>query len=129
MLKYFHNQSRHQIFRKYCSRLWNLQISSLAYLWSNLFVLNFRGHLIIYLISSLHNFHNRKINFWYNKLYPSRTTPWKLSKDGVFSGPYFPVFGLNTGKWGPEKTLYSDTFRSDYFLVQEKRPFCVKLVV
>ena len=27
-----------------------------------------------------------------------------------FSGPYFPVFGLNTGKYGPEKTPYSDTF-------------------
>ena len=22
---------------------------------------------------------------------------WKVSKYGVFSGPYFPVFGLNTG--------------------------------
>ena len=27
-----------------------------------------------------------------------------MSKYGVFSGPYFPVFGLNTGKYGPEKT-------------------------
>ena len=24
------------------------------------------------------------------------TTAWKVSKFGVFSGPYFPVFGLNT---------------------------------
>ena len=23
-------------------------------------------------------------------------TAWKVSKYGVFSGPYFPVFGLNT---------------------------------
>ena len=29
---------------------------------------------------------------------------WKVSKYGVFSGPYFPVFG-------PEKTPYLDTFR------------------
>ena len=26
------------------------------------------------------------------------------------SGPYFPVFGLNTGKYGPEKTPNLDTF-------------------
>ena len=26
------------------------------------------------------------------------------SVHGVFSGPYFTVFGLNTGKYGPEKT-------------------------
>ena len=29
-----------------------------------------------------------------------------MSKYGVFSGPYFPVFGLNTGKYGPQKTPY-----------------------
>ena len=27
-----------------------------------------------------------------------------------FSGPYFPVFGLNTGKYGQEETPYLDTF-------------------
>ena len=27
-------------------------------------------------------------------------------KHCVFSGPYFPVFGLNTGKYEPEKTSY-----------------------
>ena len=37
-------------------------------------------------------------------------TAWKVSKYGVFSGPYFPVFGLNTGIYGPEKTSYLDTF-------------------
>ena len=26
------------------------------------------------------------------------------------SGPYFPVFGLNTGKYRPEITPYLDTF-------------------
>ena len=30
-------------------------------------------------------------------------TVWKVSKYGVFSGPYFLVFELNTGKYGPEK--------------------------
>ena len=32
-------------------------------------------------------------------------TAWKVSKYGVFSGPYFPVFG-------PEKTSYLDTFHA-----------------
>ena len=27
-----------------------------------------------------------------------------------FSGPYIPVFGLNTGKCGPGKTPYLDNF-------------------
>ena len=30
-------------------------------------------------------------------------TMWKVSKYRVFSGPYFPAFGLNTGKCRPEK--------------------------
>ena len=34
-----------------------------------------------------------------------------LPKYRVFSGPYFPVFSPNTGKYGPEKALYLDTFR------------------
>ena len=37
-------------------------------------------------------------------------TASKVSKYGVFSGPCFPVFGLNTGKYGPENTPYLDTF-------------------
>ena len=37
-------------------------------------------------------------------------TVWKVSKYGVFSGPYFPVFSLNTRNYGPEKTPYLDTF-------------------
>ena len=35
-----------------------------------------------------------------------------MSKYGVISGPYFPVLGLNTGKYGPEMTPYLDTFRA-----------------
>ena len=34
---------------------------------------------------------------------------------GVISGPYFPVFGLNTGKYGPEVTPYLETFHVVYF--------------
>ena len=41
-------------------------------------------------------------------------TAWKVSKNGVFSGPSFPafVFSPNTGKYGPEKTPYLDTFHA-----------------
>ena len=33
-----------------------------------------------------------------------------MSKYGVFSGPYFPVLSPNTGKYGPEKFPYLDSF-------------------
>ena len=36
----------------------------------------------------------------------------KVSKYAVLSGPYFPVFVLNTGKYRPEKTTYLDTFHA-----------------
>ena len=39
-------------------------------------------------------------------------TVWKVSKCRAFFGPYFPVFGLNTGKHGPEKTPYLDSFHA-----------------
>ena len=35
-----------------------------------------------------------------------------MSKYGVFSDPYFPAFSPNTGKYGPEKTPYMDTFHA-----------------
>ena len=49
-----------------------------------------------------------------------------MSKYGIFSGPYFAVFGLNmeqylsvfspnAGKYGPEKTPYLDTFHAVKF--------------
>ena len=37
-------------------------------------------------------------------------TARKVSKYEVFSGPYFSVFSQNTGKYGPEITMYLDTF-------------------
>ena len=43
---------------------------------------------------------------------PQEYTVWKASKHGVISGPYFPVFELNTGKYGPEKTPYLNTFNA-----------------
>ena len=46
-------------------------------------------------------------------------TAGKVSKYGVISGLYFPVFGLNTEiycpntcKYGPEITPYLDTFHT-----------------
>ena len=39
-------------------------------------------------------------------------TAWKVSKYGAMSGPYFPVCGLNTGKYGPEITPYLVTFHA-----------------
>ena len=35
-----------------------------------------------------------------------------MSKSGVFSGPYFPVFSPITGKYGLEKIPYLDTFHA-----------------
>ena len=40
------------------------------------------------------------------------STAWKVSKYGVFSAPYFPVFSPNTGKYGSEKSPYLDTFHT-----------------
>ena len=39
----------------------------------------------------------------------------KCPNTEFFSGPYFPVFGLNTGKYGPEKTSYFNTFYAVIF--------------
>ena len=35
-----------------------------------------------------------------------------MSKYGVFSGPYFPIFSPNTGKYGPGRTPYLATFHA-----------------
>ena len=43
------------------------------------------------------------------------TTAWKVSKCGFISGPYFPVFSRNTGKYGPQITPYLDTFDVVHF--------------
>ena len=44
-------------------------------------------------------------------------TAWKVSKYGVISGPYFPVFGLNTAKYGPEITPYLENFHAVLLLL------------
>ena len=39
-----------------------------------------------------------------------------MSKEEVISGTYFPVFSLNTGKYGPEIIPYLDTFQAVFDL-------------
>ena len=40
-----------------------------------------------------------------------------MSKYGGISGPYFPVLGLNTGKYGPEITPYLNTFHAVFMMM------------
>ena len=40
-------------------------------------------------------------------------TAWKVSKDGFFSGPYFPVFGLNTE--------INPCIQSEYWKIQTRK--------
>ena len=47
-------------------------------------------------------------------------TAWKVSKYGVFSDPHFPVFGLNTGKYGAEKTPYLNSFDAVEFIFRSE---------
>ena len=37
--------------------------------------------------------------------FSDNATAWKVPKYGVFSGPYFPVFSPNAGKYRPEKNF------------------------
>ena len=46
-----------------------------------------------------------------------------MFKCGVFCGPYFPTFGLNTRNYGLEKTPYLDTFHAVIDVQIEKLPF------
>ena len=48
-------------------------------------------------------------------------TVWKVSKYGVISGPYFPVFSPITGKYGLEITPYLGTFHVAKLPELEKR--------
>ena len=51
-------------------------------------------------------------------------TAWKVSKYGVISGSYFPVFSPNTGKYGPEITPYLNTFHAVHAkMVENNRIF------
>ena len=37
---------------------------------------------------------------------------WNVSKYGVITSPYFPLFVLTTGKSGPKRTLYFNAFHA-----------------
>ena len=45
----------------------------------------------------------------------------KMSKSGSFSSPYFTVFSPNTGKYGPGKNSYLDTFHTVKFVIKPYR--------
>ena len=55
-------------------------------------------------------------------------TASKVSKYEVFSGPYFPVFSPNTGKYGSEKASYLDTFHAVLGLARLTENFYYKRV-
>ena len=47
-------------------------------------------------------------------------TAWKVSKYGVISGRYFPLFSPQTGKYGLEISPYLDTFHEVIiYIIQE----------
>ena len=57
---------------------------------------------------------------WCHPMLHKSNTAWRVPRYGVFSDPYFPIFehipylelfSPNTGKDGPEKTSYFDTFQ------------------
>ena len=51
-------------------------------------------------------------NIWHKQRFCINNTSWKVFKYGVFSGLCFPVFTSNTGKYGPQKTPYLETFHA-----------------
>ena len=64
------------------------------------------SHFFIFLLPIILFFF---LSFW---SFLKVSTACKVFKYGVFSGPYFPGFGLNAGKYGPEKTPHLDTFHA-----------------
>ena len=69
--------------------------------------------------------HPQGLSCWKNCI-KFNFSAWKVSKYGFFSGPYFPVsvFSPNTGKYGPEKTPYLDTF-TQCFIHKKENPLNV----
>ena len=43
----------------------------------------------------------------------------KCPNTKFFSGPYFPLFGLHTGKYGPDETTFLDTFHAVFATVDK----------
>ena len=51
-------------------------------------------------------------------------TAWKVSKYGVISGRYFPLFSPQTGKYGLEISPYLDTFHEVIIYIIQKFGIC-----
>ena len=91
---------------------WNEYIS--VYVCSHLFLPSYRSissSIWFYQLLSFRSIFLRQFS-WHFLILFDNFTAWKVSKYGFFSGPYFSVFSLNTGKYGPEKTPYLDTFHA-----------------
>ena len=54
-----------------------------------------------------------------NKYSRITVTAWKVSKCRVFSGPFFPAFGLNTDRYGVSLRIQSESEKTD----QKKTPY------
>ena len=52
-----------------------------------------------------------------------KSIAWKVSKYGVVSGPYFPVFSPNREKYGPEKTPYLDLINETKYSIVDQVKF------
>ena len=72
-------------------------IQTRSFLWS----------LFLHINAKCGKYKPKKLCIW-----PKTLTAWKLSKYGIISSPYFPVFNPNTGKYGPEIIPYLDTFHA-----------------
>ena len=57
---------------------------------------HYLGRVLYYNVLFGDQIHDCGRTFLFGKLTCKFPTAWKMSKYGVFSGPYFPVFGLNT---------------------------------
>ena len=69
-------------------------------------------------------------------MFDPQCTAQKMSKYEVFSGPYFPGFIPNMGKYGPEKTPYLNTFYAVVFSPNKSEVriwsygwFCINLLL
>ena len=56
-------------------------------------------------------------------------TVWKVSKYGVICGPYFPAFGLNTEKYGPDLTPYLLAFHALFTIIIARYYLCHQSVI
>ena len=82
------------------------------YFYNYLFHIYLSVFFHIYLLVCFKHF----IQSWYYLAVLKHFNIWSeaphVSKHGVISGPYFPVFGQNTGQYGPEITWYFDSYHA-----------------